>query len=389
MILIALVGATMCSIVGSTMGTVAWYAYSTRATFELSGTAVQRTEQLQIGLLWGASGAESVFTSEKNAEYETSIETLGGNQYIFMPRGLGFPSSAINLYLEHKGCATNELTPATSLAYKTGDELTKDMLYDSPTYRNGAFLAKAPAKAYIYLPFVFRVYSYTGLESEPEGSLTADQPVWITDITTAISASRYADRSFRVHVHNPLGEAGKKHFTINPKASTSGSTYVGGLLDLDKDGYYDSDILGNEYWYGPHTEGATIDKTSFAADTSYYDGNINEVAGVTPSTDEGTTFLAKHKKDTLGYPDYIGEKAGNPVDYRLKADYLNLVDAAPDNSSGFYEGGYPAAKTAGAEGFYLGHTNLLIWLEGWDHSIVDAEIGSTFSLGLQFEINRV
>ena len=42
--------ATFASLVGTVSGTLAWYAYSTRATISYSGTSVNNTVQLQIGI---------------------------------------------------------------------------------------------------------------------------------------------------------------------------------------------------------------------------------------------------------------------------------------------------------------------------------------------------
>ena len=42
--------ATFASLVGTVSGTLAWYSYSTRATLSYSGTSVNNTVQLQIGL---------------------------------------------------------------------------------------------------------------------------------------------------------------------------------------------------------------------------------------------------------------------------------------------------------------------------------------------------
>ena len=48
-----LVGAaltTFLAFVGTTTGTLAWYAYSTRVSLSYTGTSVSATEQLQIGI---------------------------------------------------------------------------------------------------------------------------------------------------------------------------------------------------------------------------------------------------------------------------------------------------------------------------------------------------
>ena len=46
-------------------------------------------------------------------------------------------------------------------------------------------------------------------------------------------------------------------------------------------------------------------------------------------------------------------------------------------------------KTKGAEGHYLGRVDMTVYLEGWDHAIIDEEMAHYFDLGLTFEINKL
>ena len=43
--------ATFASLVGSVSGSLAWYAYSARASMSYTGTSIERTSQLQVGVV--------------------------------------------------------------------------------------------------------------------------------------------------------------------------------------------------------------------------------------------------------------------------------------------------------------------------------------------------
>ena len=43
--------ATFASLAGTISGTLAWYAYSTRASLSYTGTSIEQTAQLQIGVV--------------------------------------------------------------------------------------------------------------------------------------------------------------------------------------------------------------------------------------------------------------------------------------------------------------------------------------------------
>ena len=70
--------ATFASLVGTVSGTLAWYAYSTRATVSYSGTSVNNTVQLQIGIASpkkalsnGPAIFQRLLTSRLNAGWKT------------------------------------------------------------------------------------------------------------------------------------------------------------------------------------------------------------------------------------------------------------------------------------------------------------------------------
>ena len=108
--------ATLASMVGAISGTVAWYAYVTRVTVSYSGTSVNSTKQLQIGI---KSDVEVEFPE---GLVVNDVPFVGGHYY-FMNPGASLPASAINAYLATKGYATTTLEPVSSYTYATGDAI--------------------------------------------------------------------------------------------------------------------------------------------------------------------------------------------------------------------------------------------------------------------------
>ncbi|MCR5078576.1 MAG: hypothetical protein K6B65_01450 [Bacilli bacterium] len=421
LLLFSLSGLTVLALAGSSLGTLAWYAYSVRVTTEFSGTAVNQTEQLQIGLLW-----DDVTTDQRNSyaggngDYASlSFDTIGGHTYWFMDEGQGFTATHISTYLSAHHYTTNSLQPVTSREYATGNAIVKDNgtsedtsddfvgLYQAPSATYVETDTVATKEQYVYLPFAFRIISFG---SGTTRSYAKKASIWMTDVTTAIANSRIADRALRIHVDNfcdpnLLSSGVPASFTLNPKAThveNKDFTYVAGLLDLKKAHYYDTDSLSRELIYGDisisdrstlYSKTVMQNYTTFNADTTAENSNVN---GVTPAemytgnsneaADTETTFYSKHRAGTKGFTSFL-DASGN--DIRKKSEYVCMSTIKPEkDSNGDLVDGYPIAVTAN-DNTGLARTDMYVYLEGWDHSIVDSQIDSEFSLGLQFEINRV
>ena len=94
-----------------------------------------------------------------------------------------------------------------------------------------------------------------------------------------------------------------------------------------------------------------------------------------------TTFLAAHGTGKTYYEDYDGITLGT-------AQYKSINQIKPDDSQAILSGGQVLCQTA-SSGNYLAELETTIWLEGWDHNVIDSEISHQFSLGLQFIIDLV
>ena len=185
---------TVACFAGSSLGTLAWYAYSTRAKIEMGGTAVQSTQQLQIGLYcldYDTNATKRTAYQQYGAvdnAFGTTLETIGDDHYIFMPPGQGFSETAINTFLTINGCATNSLTPTTTRAFNRDDPIHTRLvddhdnddpsddeyastgivggnikLYDSLMAGDPVNTYSARPGSYIELPIAFRVIAYEGV----------------------------------------------------------------------------------------------------------------------------------------------------------------------------------------------------------------------------------
>ena len=166
------------------------------------------------------------------------------------------------------------------------------------------------------------------------------------------------------------------------RATTSGSTNVGGLLDLDGDGTYDyNDQDGNkEYYYGQCTGTPTNASDPYGVDPE--SAPLVNVNGVT-DTSAASTFLAKHHK--------VSKIINNLNEITPKvAEYETFGTVNPSVVNGEFvvgDTGIPITRTDGPTG--VGYATFSIYIEGWDHSVIDKTAGYSFNLDLKFEINRI
>ena len=398
--------ATFASLVGTVSGTLAWYAYSTRATLSYSGTSVNNTVQLQIGIaspkevlsvsqitqilaedaLMSDEDKEKMINMFKDfwdiAEEPTDLKNIDSNHYYFAPVGTGLDTAFINAYLKSNDYATNYLVPVTSGSYSRGDSF---VLKSSPKADSNGNPVEASKFNYSTIPFVFRVIRSNTIS---ENDFVGNQELWLTD--AQIRASSVDDgniyKSIRLFVDR--GNNYEDDFILNPSATSKGSTTVGGLLDLSRDHYYDYDADDNEVIYGEYEYIGGI-KSAY--------GGANEIDDINGTgKGECDTFTAKHRPGINYYDDYADCKFKS-ADYECLTNPLDPTDGiAPlkDEITGILrnkDAAHPTSvcKTAGAEDHYLGRVSFTVYMEGWDHSVIDLELEHMFDLGLTFEINKL
>lgn len=395
---VGLVTLSIAAFAGSISGSLAWWAYSTRVAVTFQGTSVTTSAQLQVGLKtigFDTASKMKQLTDQglvHDKRLDTTVEISGVTypvKYFFAEAGSGLTAAAIEAYLLTEGkYATNELCPVTTREYHMGGDfslydtlIANTSYYDSSLGRNVyANASSASFSKYVKIPFVFRVVrinSTTGSESQiGEDEFIRDNDIWLEGVDLTTDNGK-VDEGVRMYFD--LGDK-TKNFIFNPKDSTDrsatpttyGHTDVCGVLDLSDDEVYDFND-NKEIIYGDYTGSPT---DSFVP-TSTTD--LDDINGT--GRDERSTFLSSHNANVTSYHSYNGIT-------KKYAEYRNLSQIAPSDSGGSLSDGYPIGRT-GSDKKALAEVETTIWLEGWDHSIIDEELSHSFNLGLQFQINLV
>ena len=359
--------------VGSISSTLAWYAYSVRALVAYSGTSVNSTSFLQIGI------ASDVYVEDMPTSVDDVTFAGDPTHYYFAKPGNGLNYAAIATYLAKKGYGTTELQPVTSGAFTSGD--SGFSLKQAPNQAVHGNTSIADKASYVKIPFVFRVNTSTSTGDD----FLDDAELWLTKAVVRANSSRDGEiyHALRIFIDRDDATYGTDNdYLINPSANADGETKVGGVLELTKDGYFDFDAVG-EILYGEYDP----ELLTYISDDDYTgESRVWDVNG-TGNDSEGTTFTAKHYPNTRYYSslnDNLIKKASykamssiTPV--RDDHDLLDNRDAEHPTS---------VCKTKASD-HYLGRVNMTIYLEGWDFTVIDEEMSHGFDLGLTFEISHV
>ena len=377
--LISLAVVTSAALIGTAAGSLAWYAYSRTGAVSFKGTSIANTALLNVGIIddpMYESGNPvpkykiSNLTIEK---YGLTRETHDGHSIVFTHSTNGFDYRILTEYLNNAGNAVDKLSPLTTqerlLSSTSG--LT---LYKSPEYGHTDINQEADPADYVRLPLAFRVGN-----SVNEGAINTD--VWLTGAAVQASHENIHE-AVRVFIENS-----SRKFLMKPASAVAatGSTNVGGLLDLDGDGTYDYDsnhAEHNEYYYGQCTGTPTNASTEYGG--SQASAPLVNVNGVT-DTSAPSTFYAKHN---------ISSRIINNLDALTPkvAEYetFGTVNPSVDPDTGNFivgDTGIPITQTSGVTG--VGYATFTIFVEGWDHSVIDKAAGYEFNLDLKFEINKI
>lgn len=395
---------TFIAFAGTVTGTLAWYAYATRASLSLGGTSVFSTEQLQMGLktdktveledLSSYSLKETVdgnkyfsLKEDSDSSFTELIET-NSSYYWFTDPGTGLDAKDISDYLTKVSVTnslyTNTLIPVTTREYKKGSSF---QLYRSPS-RGEDFRGDCEEYAYSKISFAFRVVT-------PSGANVKNQGIWLVDAKESVSSS--AGNALRLYFEGKRSVDAGDGFTMedskvlfNPNAVKDGKTTVAGLLDLDNDGYYDYDEVdyasntGREYIYGLGNDGQPQSQpVTFTHDVEGRDSDINDYYPSSISDEEriGNTFYAKHKMGNRGYERF------NSLTLPMQ-EYQGQESVYPNDKAGVLTGGSVLTSTSN-DSLAVASLDMTLFLEGWDHSVIDKNIDYQFQLGLTFQINKV
>lgn len=375
------------SMIGATAGTLAWYAYSTKATTAFRGTSVMRTEQLQIGLVDDYIAAASKYHVSDSTIYTKglTVQTISSTKRIvWAPAGGELLNEVISEFISNSPSLNNSVSPVSSRGRTVNDALSlAQPLVVSSKVEEHDNDTEAFKKNYVYIPFAFKVLNNSNIPM-------ANRNVWLTISEVATEAGKKTDKGIRTYYENVNAGTG---FLLNPSSTsdTVGSTRIAGVLDLNGDGYFDYDPVENkEIVYGQYDDSELTNGHISWSDTGWvppvpddpddYSINAQDVNGVgdlTPST-----FVARHLPG-VKVADYSNLQYESAI-----YDTLNTVKPTIDSLTGDFveDSGKPVALTNSSG---IGYTNLTIYLEGWDLAVDNRVIDTNFDLKLQFEVNKI
>ncbi len=377
LLILAMSAVSVVSMVGSTAATVAWYVNSTGAKVTYTGTSVQKSTRLTLGLV----DEENKFTDADLVTYNLEREsgaTVDGKTIVWS-KSSSIINDVLTKYLTEYGYATYLLSPVTTKAraIDSTDGLT---LYKAPETSQTVLDETADPKSYITLPFAFKIVNSSNEKVQ-------DKEIWLTNsmVTTSL-ANNDGNSVIRLFVDN---HHNSEKFIVRPadNSDSTGETVVGGLLNLaggDSTVYdYDSNTL-HEYIYGDYDKSGGFAPIYSDSTYEYFPGfDENEYDNVNDTPYEtASTFYAKHNKNCYPITNY------NELQNRfLKAHYHTMGTIRPTSTNGVYSGGKPIAYTESAS--KIGYSTISIYVEGWDHALTDDKIDVQFNLSMTFEINTL
>ena len=353
---------TALSVVGSTAGSLAWYAYSRAVRVSFQGTSVAKSSLLSVGIV----DDSHYLTSEKEAEYGLTREEYDGHSIVFTTKVDGIDYHVIQDYLFNSPYAVNMLLPLTTNARAVGDQSALT-LYESPVHGQTSMTTLADTTHYVKLPLAFKM-------EDSNGDNIEDIDIWLTSANTQASGENI-DQALRLFVENS-----QRKFLMKPadKGVNTGTTRVGGPLDLDNDGTYDYNLSNHHELYYGQVSGDFVwasEKYGVPFDEAPL-VNINGVSNLTEST-----FYSRHNEDAI-LPDYS-------LLHPAYVEYVPFGKVKPSVVNNQYVEGDTGIKIACTDSTdSVGYVTFTIFIEGWDHVVIDQAANYSFNLSLEFKVKN-
>lgn len=334
------------TLAGLVCGTFAWYTYATRAGFEdpYQGTTVTDAGFLRIGLV-----CDYYLSDYKNFNLEVDESyVMSTFKYVYWSQTNGISAEAINYIVNANGYGTTIIEPTTSAS---NDAIAENgfHLYRRPAMNEGYRIDSAfyaDKKSSVLLPFIFKT-------SASEEGTQAGSNVYLSDCFLSTSNDNKDDgeihKAVRFHINNA-----NTSVIVAPSYNDSGEDEVGGILDLDGDGFYDYAANQREVVYGEY-EGTY----SYKSTPTQQNGSIPK--------EEVTSFYSNHKKDVYAVDE-------DTFDAK-KVSYYGITSLI----SRQFAIAVPDSRFRG-----LSYGEINVYIEGWDRHLTNEEEESAFNLDLSF-----
>ena len=309
-----------CALVGSITGTFAWYAYSTRATAELSGTTFGKAANLQLGIV--ASNEAKAKEGWATFVADSGLKQDDENSNIYWSYlGGGLSQKIIEDYLKLMGHDRKGIKPTTSGVYTSHSAVENpDFVdYEPISFDNYPYLEtnldispksmpiqeiegdkEADLNDYSVLPLAIRVIDIKKSTDTTKVAMK-NQDVYVSDIdfsaldengrfSSDISANNIA-KAFRIDFKtwNGNDETKASRVIVSPADNHRGTIDIGGLLDNDLDGYVDVELydgsddvidydymVREEHLYGAIKGEDNVEYVNFSYTGQYTDEQLND-----------------------------------------------------------------------------------------------------------------
>ncbi len=331
--------------------TYAWFQLSQDKQIEVSGTSFGKSEDLTFGFV------SDVPLTYDGITYSAEDSALEGKNIYWCDTNIA-SSDLVKYIISENGYSSGTMFPVTSGKYEVGD--SDFSLSDAPYYgcTYDSYNKAADKTSYYHVSFAFKVKG--GANSTSNDPVNGAK-VYMSDY----QISGTSKDAVRMHLSSNTITNSESSSIIRPTSSSSGSTYVGGALDLDQDGEFDyayssTDKKLHEIFYGQND-----------SDISYKEAYADTVNTTSKNLDCFTN--PNHREGVL--------PLGDVSSFASRADYSSL-DSYLYKGNGADNSNVTPMCTTDVNG--IGFLDMDIYMEGWDHSLINQEIGSTIGTSIAF-----
>ncbi|MCQ2087257.1 MAG: hypothetical protein MJZ37_04195 [Bacilli bacterium] len=344
---------------GAATGTYAWYSYQKNVSVDFKGASISNVgDEIEVGLR-APDGLDLSGTFETTFASDIALDQITkediDDEVIYWVKG-NFIQNVLMEFVKDTGYSDGTFTPITSGSWKNEDAHTSWGGFKKTPALSGDH--DAEKTDYMKIPLAFRVKT-TDADATP--SYQNGKAIYLSkfDVNDITDNTDYNLReAVRCKVDFPTADNASGNYIFNPTADAANELAVGGVLNLNKDIYYDYkyDVSTGKY--------EEIAYGEFQGDTHK---EATESADPTVELDDCTTFKANHLKGVK----LVDETHAKKCETRKSAvstDNAFVTTEAVD--------GHNAAA----------FVDLSIYLEGWDKQVVDQTQHNDFSISLEFMV---
>lgn len=354
------------ALAATTCGTFAWFTYA-------SNVYIDEYKGVSVGALHIELGYVSDVEFDEADIYGVSqIQKTEDNKFIYW-FGDGISNEALHKLISLNGYSPDSMYPVTTGAYSTANDGFSLLRAPTP-FANYTRNTLASQDDYTHMSFAFRINDLL----EPTAYL-ANEEIFMS--VADVKSDYEIKESFRLHTDNLIsGEEKMKHLiNVDDTIYEDGYDDVGGVLDLNGDGFYDTitdQETGNttEYFYGDFANAE-----GYSQGVVYYQDNPRNIDS--EQVGKHTTFNAKHRAGA----------------HEVDANITQPLRAEFETVKKFENETTPVTKTREYQVYdsntlineNLAFLDVTIFVEGWDLKAYDAEIygeDRPYELDIEFEV---